>query len=217
MRSVDAIGGIRRTIVEIGEITTAIAAAVTEQGAATQEIARSADIASRRTRDTADEVASGRASHEATRKEAFGREVGCRQCRAFGARHSRPGRTLLPESARGVIYLVGHDLSENRHPLFRDHALELRVERCRNMLRRHAVRRPAWRRTGCRHVASSGCWASQTSSRGDDATTLTRADGLGRPIQIVRAFTSTNTTRPGRRAIRSTSPTLVFQRRADDF
>ena len=47
---------IQRTIREIGEITATIAAAVTEQGAATQEIARSAEIASRRTTETASEV-----------------------------------------------------------------------------------------------------------------------------------------------------------------
>jgi len=54
--SIQAIAGIERTIREIGEISTAIATAVTEQGAATQEIARSAEFAARRTNDTADEV-----------------------------------------------------------------------------------------------------------------------------------------------------------------
>jgi methyl-accepting chemotaxis protein len=63
VRSVDAIGAIQRTIREVGEITATIAAAVTEQGAATREIARSADIASQRTIETVAEV--GRVS-EAT-------------------------------------------------------------------------------------------------------------------------------------------------------
>jgi methyl-accepting chemotaxis protein len=63
VRSVDAIGVIQRTIREVGDITATIAAAVTEQGAATREIARSADIASRRTIETVAEV--GRVS-EAT-------------------------------------------------------------------------------------------------------------------------------------------------------
>src|SRR5205807_1397355 len=40
VRSVDAIGTIQRTIREVGDITATIAAAVTEQGAATREIAR---------------------------------------------------------------------------------------------------------------------------------------------------------------------------------
>ena len=63
VRSVDAIGTIQRTIREVGDITATIAAAVTEQGAATREIARSADIASKRTIETVAEV--GRVS-EAT-------------------------------------------------------------------------------------------------------------------------------------------------------
>jgi methyl-accepting chemotaxis protein len=57
LRSVEAIGAIQRTIREVGSITATIAAAVTEQGAATQEIARSAEIASQRTGETAAEVA----------------------------------------------------------------------------------------------------------------------------------------------------------------
>ena len=47
-RSIGAIGAIERTIREIGDISGAIAAAVTQQGAATQEIARSVETASRR-------------------------------------------------------------------------------------------------------------------------------------------------------------------------
>jgi methyl-accepting chemotaxis protein len=56
MRSIDAIAAIERTIREIGEISGAIAAAVTQQGAATQEIARSVETAARRTNETAGEV-----------------------------------------------------------------------------------------------------------------------------------------------------------------
>jgi methyl-accepting chemotaxis protein len=55
-RSIDAIAGIERTILEIGEISTAISTAVTEQGAATQEIARSGAVAASRTNDTTAEV-----------------------------------------------------------------------------------------------------------------------------------------------------------------
>jgi methyl-accepting chemotaxis protein len=55
-RSIEAIAAIERTIRDIGDISSAIAAAVTEQGAATQEIARSVETAARRTIDTADEV-----------------------------------------------------------------------------------------------------------------------------------------------------------------
>ncbi len=55
-RSIEAIEAIERTIRDIGSISGAIAAAVTEQGAATQEIARSVDVAAKRTLETADEV-----------------------------------------------------------------------------------------------------------------------------------------------------------------
>src|ERR1051326_4103951 len=52
VRWVDASGAIQRTIREVGDIPAPIAAAVTEQGAATREIARSADIASKCTIET---------------------------------------------------------------------------------------------------------------------------------------------------------------------
>jgi methyl-accepting chemotaxis protein len=55
-RSIEAIEAIEATIHDIGSISGAIAAAVTEQGAATQEIARSVDVAAKRTRETAEEV-----------------------------------------------------------------------------------------------------------------------------------------------------------------
>jgi methyl-accepting chemotaxis protein len=56
LRSIEAITAIEQTIREIGHISSAIAAAVTEQGAAKQEIARSVEIAARRTAETAHEV-----------------------------------------------------------------------------------------------------------------------------------------------------------------
>jgi methyl-accepting chemotaxis protein len=55
-RSIAAIEAIEGTIRDIGSISGAIAAAVTQQGAATQEIARSVDVAAKRTVETADEV-----------------------------------------------------------------------------------------------------------------------------------------------------------------
>lgn len=55
-RSIEAIGAIKTTIREIGDISSAIAAAVTEQGAATQEIARSVETASRRTGETTEQI-----------------------------------------------------------------------------------------------------------------------------------------------------------------
>lgn len=56
-RSIAAIGAIKTTIRDIGDISSAIAAAVTEQGAATQEIARSVETASRRAADTTSQIA----------------------------------------------------------------------------------------------------------------------------------------------------------------
>jgi len=69
-RSIEAIGAIERTIRAIGEITSTIAAAVTEQGAATQEIARSVETAARRTTETAGEVERVTGATAATRESA---------------------------------------------------------------------------------------------------------------------------------------------------
>jgi methyl-accepting chemotaxis protein len=70
VRSVDAINGIQHTIREVGEITTAIAAAVSEQGAATREIARSAEVASNRTTASAADVGQVGQATDATRNDA---------------------------------------------------------------------------------------------------------------------------------------------------
>jgi methyl-accepting chemotaxis protein len=69
-RSIEAITGIERTIREIGDISSAIAAAVTEQGAATQEIARSVEIAAAHTADTAGEMAKVGSATDATHANA---------------------------------------------------------------------------------------------------------------------------------------------------
>jgi methyl-accepting chemotaxis protein len=69
-RSIEAIGAIERTIRDIGDISSAIAAAVTEQGAATQEIARSVETAARRTSETASEVTRVGEATAATRDNA---------------------------------------------------------------------------------------------------------------------------------------------------
>ncbi len=68
--SIEAITGIQRTIQDIGAISGAIAAAVTEQGAATQEIARSVEIAAARTADTANEVGRVGSATDATHTNA---------------------------------------------------------------------------------------------------------------------------------------------------
>jgi methyl-accepting chemotaxis protein len=66
-RSIAAISAIKRTIRDIGEISGAIAAAVTEQGAATQEIARSVETASRKSAETAEQIQRVNEATEATR------------------------------------------------------------------------------------------------------------------------------------------------------
>jgi len=70
LRSIEAITAIEHTIREIGDISGAIAAAVTQQGAATQEIARSVEIAAKRTGETADEVGQVGAATADTRSSA---------------------------------------------------------------------------------------------------------------------------------------------------
>jgi len=69
-RSIAALGDIERTIRDISAISNTIAAAVTEQGAATQEIARSVEVAARRTTDTASEVGRVGEATDATRANA---------------------------------------------------------------------------------------------------------------------------------------------------
>jgi methyl-accepting chemotaxis protein len=69
-RSIKAIADIELTIRQIGEISGAITAAVTEQGAATQEIARSAEVAASHTYHTAAEVAHVGEATENTRASA---------------------------------------------------------------------------------------------------------------------------------------------------
>jgi methyl-accepting chemotaxis protein len=56
VRSIEAITAIEHIFREIGDISGAIAAAVTQQGAATAEIARNVETAAKRTVETADEV-----------------------------------------------------------------------------------------------------------------------------------------------------------------
>jgi methyl-accepting chemotaxis protein len=70
VRSIEALGAIERTIRDISAISNTIAAAVIEQGAATQEIARSVEVAARRSSDTAGEVERVGEATNATRASA---------------------------------------------------------------------------------------------------------------------------------------------------
>jgi methyl-accepting chemotaxis protein len=69
-RSIEALAGIERTIGDIGKISGAIATAVTEQGAASQEMARSIEVAAHRTNDAAAEVERVGAATQDTRASA---------------------------------------------------------------------------------------------------------------------------------------------------
>jgi methyl-accepting chemotaxis protein len=69
-RSVAAIRSIQATIREVGEVSAAIAAAVSEQSAATREIARGAEVASRSTIQNAGEVVQIREATANTRGNA---------------------------------------------------------------------------------------------------------------------------------------------------
>ncbi len=69
-RSVEAIGTIQHTIHELGAITTAITTAVAQQSSATQEIARSADVAAARTDVSANEAQQAGVATSDTRENA---------------------------------------------------------------------------------------------------------------------------------------------------
>jgi len=72
VRSVEAIGAIQRTIRQVGDVTANIAAAVSEQGTATREIARNAEIASKRTLEIVAEVGCVSEATADTRSNAMG-------------------------------------------------------------------------------------------------------------------------------------------------
>ena len=97
-RSIEAIEAIEGTIRDIGAISGAIAAAVTEQGAATQEIARSVDVAAKRTLETADEVSRVGDATENTRTNVTTVRVGGGRARRRRPPHPRPDRGVLAEA-----------------------------------------------------------------------------------------------------------------------
>ncbi len=62
--------------------------------------------------------------------------------------------------------------------------------------------------------ASSGCAASQAPAAADDPVLLSRKKDSAAPSSVLRAFTSTKTSTPRRRATMSISPTGLRKRRA---
>ena len=106
-RSIEAIEAIERTIRDIGSISGAIAAAVTEQGAATQEIARSVDVAAKRTHRDRRRGQPGRRRHRKHPRQCRRGAVGGGGARRRRAPHPRPGRRVLAEPARRRCRKVG--------------------------------------------------------------------------------------------------------------
>ena len=105
-RSIAAIGAIKTTIREIGDISSAIAAAVTEQGAATQEIARSVETASRRAAET---TGSDRESDRGDRDQprAFGGGASCvGHAGSAGVADARRDRPVRRADQGGVDFVV---------------------------------------------------------------------------------------------------------------
>ncbi len=147
MRSVDAIAAIQRTIREVGEITAAIAAAVTEQGAATREIARSAETASRRTNETADEVGARQSRPPPDTRQRGRRREG--RCRA--SRRVRP--TASARRSRASSRSCGRLSSSSTA-----------VERRLDVARQRFWARPARHRNGCRRRRRH-CWPARSRQR----------------------------------------------------
>ena len=194
-RSIEAIEAIEGTIRDIGSISGAIAAAVTEQGAATQEIARSVDVAAKRTLETADEVSRVGDATENTRANVADVRVGGGGARRRRAPHPRPDRGVLAEPARGLDRsLFGLEGRRMWRGIF-----------------------PGATSTASNRMslsASSGCAASQAPAAAAMRCCWRGKSDSAASSSVLRALTSTNTSTPRRRATMSTSPTGLRKRRA---
>jgi methyl-accepting chemotaxis protein len=111
-RSITAITGIEQTIREIGNISSAIAAAVTEQGAATQEIARGVEVAAERTVATARSQFDG-CGHPGHTFERDDGQIGCGRSRQRCRPDSRAGRPILRTAQRLLCFEGGRDVARN--------------------------------------------------------------------------------------------------------
>ena len=103
-RSIEATSAIERTIREIGDISGAIAAAVTQQGAATQEIARSVETASKRTSEAAEQVGGVNQIAETTNRHATTARGVADNLGTVAVAHPRAGRSVLPAAERGLRF-----------------------------------------------------------------------------------------------------------------
>ena len=187
VRSIEAITAIEHIIREIGDISGAIAAAVTEQGAATQEIARSVEIAAKRTVETADEVnlvGTATARHPLQRRRG---ENGGRRSRRRRRPHPRPGRRVLRAAERCVCAV---------QPASARSAFERRRDVARQA---SGATRIASKRIS--RMASSGLAASQTSAAAAIRRCCRSVTDSAASSSRARAFTSTKTSSLPRRAI----------------
>ena len=193
-RSIDAISAIERTIREIGDISGAIAAAVTEQGAATQEIARSVEIAAQRTVETADEVSTWSARATDDTRASAGAVKAWPTISVRSPRASAPGRPVLRAAAAPRLQVSNAAGDVARQLAGRDQdRIEAHVA--------HAVAAGWSASQASAAAAMRRCWRGVTASAGVDRDR--RAPSPRRRPAVCR-----------RRATMSISPTGHFQRRA---
>ena len=195
-RSIEAIEAIERTIRDIGAISGAIAAAVTEQGAATQEIARSVDVAAKRTLETARRGQPRRRRHRQHPRQ-------CHDGARRWPRSSAPSPTASATRSKHSRRICAPP-----DPAFQS------VSNAAGMWRGI---RPGATSTASNRMslsASSGCAASQAPAAAAIRRCWRGSSDSAASSSVLRAFTSTNTSTPRRRATMSTSPTGLRKRRA---
>ncbi len=195
-RSIEAIEAIERTIRDIGSISGAIAAAVTEQGAATQEIARSVDVAAKRTHETAEEVEPRRRRH---RKH---------------PRQRRPPCVSVAEELGAVAHRIRDQIEASRRACARLNTEAYSVSNAAGMWRGIFPGATSTASNRMLLSASSGCAASQAPAAAAMRCCWRGKSDRAASSSVLRAFTSTNTSTPRRRATMSTSPTGLRKRRA---
>ena len=176
MRSIEAIGAIERTIRNIGDISGAIAAAVTEQCAATQEIARSVETAAERTSETAEQVVRVGEATAATRASAISVKTVAEDLGAVASRIRGQVDYFFREKAARRLIDCARVRPRRRHVLVSNAA-----GICCGI--RHGATSTASNRIS--RMRSSGWRASQACAAANNAPALTVGDRPGRFIAIL--------------------------------
>ena len=101
--AIDAIKGIGSIIGEVNEVATAIAAAVQEQGAATQEITRSTQFAAQGTKNVSDNITGVKADADDVRGRGRGRQAGLRDAGDAEPAARQSGDPVPRQDSRGLI------------------------------------------------------------------------------------------------------------------